>query len=487
MEQIRITFVNENKAITVEKGTTLLDAQIKAGLLPDAPCGGKGTCGKCRILADGREVLACQTAVERDMAIECVKRSRNSILTKGIAVRAEPDGKHDFAVAFDIGTTTVVAYLMNGRTGELLACSSALNPQTQYGADVISRVQLAIDGGGDTLASCIRETLAALIAEVSEKAGIHSEEITLAAIVGNTAMHHLFLGIDPAPLVKPPYMPNVSSALELPAEGLLPIAGHGTIRVLPNIAGFVGADTVGCMLSTRFDQLDELTLMIDIGTNGELVMGNRHRMLACSTAAGPAFEGARISCGMRGAEGAIDHVWLEEGRVCWHVIGEGEAAGLCGSGLLDLVAVLLETAAIDETGKLLCGSEYRIGNTSVALTQKDIREVQLAKAAIRAGVELLAEHLDQSVDQIRKVFLAGAFGSFLKPDAICRIGMIPPCLQNRIESIGNAAGEGAKLCALSESEFKYSMRLAEKAEFLELASLPQFQDCYVDALSFEEE
>lgn len=487
MEQIQIRFINENKAVTVEKGSTLLDAQIKAGLLPDAPCGGKGTCGKCKVLIGGKEVLACQTTVERDMAVECIKRSQSNILTKGIATQVEPNGKHDFVVAFDIGTTTVVAYLMNGLTGELLSCCGALNPQTQYGADVISRVQLAMDGGSDTLASCIRESLATLVTEVSGKAGIHSEEIALAAIVGNTAMHHLFLGIDPASLVKPPYMPNVSNALELPAKGLLPIANHGTIRILPNIAGFVGADTVGCILSTRFDQLDELTLMIDIGTNGELVMGNRHQMLACSTAAGPAFEGARISCGMRGAEGAIDHVWLEEGHVCWHVIGEGKAIGLCGSGLLDLIAVLLEIGVIDETGKLLCGSEYRLGNTSVALTQKDIREVQLAKAAIRAGVELMAEHLDKSVDQIRKVFLAGAFGSFLKPDSICKIGMIPPCLRNKIESIGNAAGEGAKLCALSEREFKYSIRLAEKTEFLELASLPQFQDCYVDALNFEEE
>ena len=487
MEQIRITFINENKTVAVEKGTTLLDAQIKAGLLPDAPCAGKGICGKCKILVDGKEVLACQTTVEKDMVVECVKKGHNNFLTKGITVQVEPDRKHSYVIAFDIGTTTVVAYLMNGHTGELLSWSSALNPQTQYGADVVSRIQLAIEEGVDVLASCIRESLAALVSEVSNKAGIKAGEIKLATVVGNTAMHHLFLGIDPTSLIKPPYMPNISKAMKIPAKGILPIAADGTIRILPNIAGFVGADTVGCMLSTRFDQLNELTLMIDIGTNGEMVLGNNSRMLACSTAAGPAFEGARISCGMRGAEGAIDHVWLEDGHVCWHVIGEGAANGLCGSGLLDLVAVLLEMGVIDETGKLLCGSAYRLGDTSVELTQKDIREVQLAKAAIRAGVELLAKYLGESVAHIHSVYLAGAFGSFLNPSSVCRIGMLPPSLQNKITSIGNAAGEGAKLCALNEEEFEYSMRLAEKTAFLELASLPQFQDCYVDSLSFEEE
>ena len=473
--------------MTVEKGTTLLDAQVKAGLRPDAPCGGRGTCGKCTVRVDGREVLACQTHADRDMAVELPEARQERILTGGIHAEAKLDGKHRYALAFDIGTTTVVAYLLDGQTGAVLSQASVLNPQTQYGADVISRIQLVMEGGPDALSSCIREALAALTVEAAERAGIDSKEITLAAIVGNTAMHHLLLGIDPAPLVKPPYMPKVYEALRLPAEGLLPIAADGEVRVLPNIAGFVGADTVGCLLSTRFDQLEELTLMIDIGTNGEIALGDKRRRLACSTAAGPAFEGARISCGMRGANGAVDRVWLEDGQVRWHVIGDGEAVGLCGSGLLDLVAALLENGTIDETGKMLCGAAYRLGDTAVELTQKDVREVQLAKAAIRAGVELMAERLGEPVEAIRRVCLAGAFGNFMNPASACKIGMIPPCLEDRIEGIGNAAGEGAKLCALSEAEFEYAKRLAKDTEFLELASLPQFQDCYVDMLSFEEE
>ena len=287
-------------------------------------------------------------------------------------------------------------------------------------------------------------------------------------------MHHLLLGIDPKPLVTPPYMPNVFEALE-----------QNNARILPNIAGFVGGDTVGCMVSTRFDRLEELSLLIDIGTNGEMVLGNKDRRIACSTAAGPAFEGAKISCGMRGAEGAVDHVWLEEGSVKYHVLGEVPPEGLCGSGLLDLVAVLLDLEIIDESGYLE-DKEYKLCD-NVILTQKDVREVQLAKAAIRAGIELLAEKLGSEVDQIQAVYLAGAFGNYLTPSSACRIGMIPPVLIDRIRPIGNAAGEGAKLCALSRKEFTYSQELAKHTEFLELASLPDFQDCYVDALEFEEE
>jgi len=243
---------------------------------------------------------------------------------------------------------------------------------------------------------------------------------------------------------------------------------------------------VGCMASTRFDRLEELTLMIDIGTNGEMVLGDKNRRIACSTAAGPAFEGAKISCGMRGADGAVDHVTCADGQIRYHVLGEGHGIGLCGSGLLDLVAVLLDQEIIDESGYLE-GKEYHLEGTDVVLTQKDVREVQLAKAAIRAGIELLAEKLGVEIEHVRKVYLAGAFGNYLDPASACRIGMIPPVLLDRIQPIGNAAGEGSKLSALSTAEFDYAKTLASGTEFLELASLPNFNDCYVDALEFAEE
>ena len=484
MERYTVTFLPNQVSIDVEAGTTILQAQIQAGLHPDAPCGGNGTCGKCRVGLNGREVLACQTAVDRDMTVKLTVSGRTRILTGGLEVDAAPDGTNQYALAFDIGTTTVVCYLLSGITGDLLAQASAMNPQSQFGADVISRIQTVLETGTEELKSCIRSALARLTREVCRKAGITPGQIGVAAIVGNTAMHHLLLGIDPKPLVTPPYMPGVFEALELDAEGILPISGK--VRILPNIAGFVGGDTVGCMASTRFDRLEELTLMIDIGTNGEMVLGNKNRRISCSTAAGPAFEGAKISCGMRGADGAVDHATAENGTVHYHVIGEGRGIGLCGSGLLDLVAVLLDLEIIDESGHLE-GKEYRLEGSDVVLTQKDVREVQLAKAAIRAGIELLAAKLGVEIGDIQRVYLAGAFGNYLDPGSACRIGMIPPVLLDRIQPIGNAAGEGAKLSALNMEEFDYAKALAANTEFLELASLPDFQDCYVDALEFAEE
>ena len=484
MKQYQVTFLPAGVTVPVEEGTTLLQAERSAGLNPNAPCGGNGTCGKCKVtLQAGAEVLACQTIVDKNMVVTLPQASAARILTTAQAVQCTPDGTDRYVLAIDIGTTTVVAYLLSGRTGALLAQASTMNPQGQYGADVISRIQFALDGGQKEIQACILAALDSLTRQVSKQAGISPEQITRTAIVGNTAMHHLLLGIDPKPLITPPYMPKERAAREVEGGLLLPVSG--TVRILPNIAGFVGGDTVGCMVASRFDRRTELTLLIDIGTNGEMVLGDARRAVACSTAAGPAFEGAKISCGMRGAEGAVDHVFRKDGSITYHVIGDKPPVGLCGSGLLDLVAVLLEAGELDEMGHLEHG-DYRLCE-NVVLTQKDVREVQLAKAAIRAGIELMARHLGTPIEEVRQVLLAGAFGNYLDPASACKIGMIPPVLAERITPIGNAAGEGAKLCGLSEAEFAYGAKLAEETEFLELAALPEFQDCYVDCLTFEEE
>lgn len=481
MKQHIVTFLPLGIQVTVDAGTTLLQAQIQAGLHPDAPCGGRGSCGKCSVIADGKKVLSCQTPVISDMTVQLQSEHSAHILTQSLTVPSQPDGTDPYVLGVDVGTTTLVAYLLDGKTGQQIASASCLNPQGQFGADVISRIEYVLKGGGAEMERCIRQSLAELTQEAAQKAGISPKEITAAAVVGNTAMHHLLLGLDPRPLVTPPYMPAFSQARE--EADLLPISGK--VRVLPNIAGFVGGDTVGCMAATRFDQQQALTLLIDIGTNGEMVLGDSVSRVACSTAAGPAFEGAKISCGMRGAPGAVDHVTLKNGEISYHVIGEQEAIGLCGSGLLDLVAVLLETGKIDESGRLEEKS-YRLCQ-NVVLTQKDVREVQLAKAAIRTGIELLAQQKQVRAADIQTVYLAGAFGNYLTPASACRIGMIPPMLLRRIVPIGNAAGEGAKLCALSRKEFAYSQVLAQTTQFLELASMPQFQDQYIDALEFSEE
>lgn len=479
-----VTILNDDIKIEVEDGTNLLDAIHSANMELDAPCGGKGQCGKCKVIANGEELLACQTTVSEDLLVKLPEKADNSILTKGIVATTQPDGKNKYALAFDIGTTTVVAYLLNGETGEQICTASLLNPQTSYGGDVIARVQYQCTNPDSTqLRDCIRTAMQTLAKEAAAKANISTDDITLVTMVGNTAMHHLMMGIDPKSLTTPPYMPTVYDKISAPLPEILPLFKSGEFRALPNIAGFVGADTVGCMLSTRFDKKEKISLMIDIGTNGEMVIGNKDRRICCSTAAGPAFEGAKISMGMRGATGAVDHAEWTGSELKYHVIGDTKPIGICGSGVLDIIAALLNAGIINWRGKM-DGSQYQIPGTDVILTQQDVREIQLAKSAIRSGIDLLIKGLGKTTDDVDEVLLAGAFGNYMSPEAACRIGMIPPELLPKITSIGNAAGEGSKLAAINEEEFNYAGRLREGVEFLELATLPEFMSLYGQNLNF---
>ena len=400
-------------------------------------------------------------------------------------VREEPQV---YMAAFDLGTTSVAGYLIHVNGGRVAVTGGMRNPQTQYGGDVISRADYALEHSPQPLARCAREALDDLLRRMCEQVKVSPRQVCAVLVAGNTAMHHLLLGISPDSLVHAPYNPVVKQPLSLSASHY-GLRAHPAARLytLPVIGGFVGADTVACLIAGDWLNREKRTLMIDIGTNGELVMGDRHRRLACSTAAGPAFEGAKITCGMRGAEGAIDHVTLVDGQLRWHVIGEGPARGLCGSGLVDLIAVLLKTGELDESGRLQSGDTFPLGKTGVYLTQKDVREVQLAKAAMAAGIALLAERLNISIEDIEEVDIAGAFGNYIDPDSACAIGLIPQVLRPRIVPVGNAAGEGAKLSLMNEDAWNAAHTLSETTEFLELATLPQFQDEFVDQLGFPEE
>ena len=597
-----------DKIIEVEAGTTYLDAQIQAGLHPDAPCGGQGTCGKCLVdvaeglidAADAKSVKtstvkACQHEVDHEITLIVREETEHHLLETGMqrqfelapAVRSgvihvercqmgdnssdwqrvkeavsskfgidvdtipvnpkildkvfdtledndynvtavlynneiidilPPDESFKtYGAAFDIGTTSVVCYLLDLSNGKEISHASMLNPQSQYGADVIARSEYAIDKGVDALSAVIRKALNELIDEALQTAKeegnteIAKEKIYVVTIVGNTCMHHLFMGITPKPLVHAPYNTSVNDEIIIPAkEADIFVNPAAKLQMLPNIAGFVGADTAGVLLASSFDEIEELTLAIDIGTNGEMVMGSKERMIACSTAAGPAFEGAKIECGMRGRDGAIDHIKLaEDGTLDCHVIEDIKAEGICGSGLMDAVAVCLENEIIDEAGKLFDPekddmkyasdvvkanlerlTKVESGNAimlkdEVFLSQKDIREVQLAKGAIAAGIDLMADRLGIKIGDIKKVLIAGAFGNYMDPHSACAIGMIPPELEDRIVMIGNAAGEGSKIATLNFEEYRRAQKITEKVEFLELATHPDFQDTFVDNLMFE--
>ncbi|MBQ3503922.1 MAG: DUF4445 domain-containing protein [Oscillospiraceae bacterium] len=477
-----------NIVLEARVGSNLQEVLREAGIYLDAPCGGKGTCGKCKVTIGGEEVPACRTTICRDMTVILPETQPLQILQTGIegSCAVNPINKGHL-LAIDIGTTTVVCYLLDGITGKELARSSMPNPQAAFGADVISRIQAALRGGLEQETELIRHCLSSLIREVCGEAGISPDQIGVVSPVGNPAMQQLFLGISPENLAAVPFNPVLTEAKAVPCGDILPICPRAQLLVIPNISGYIGADTLGCVLAAELYQKEEITLLVDIGTNGEMVLGSKDRMIACAAAAGPALEGANIQFGMCAAEGAIDHVWLENGRLQCSVIGGGEAKGICGSGMIDAVAAALQTGLLNHRGRLRGEDAVLYLTQKVYLTQEDIRRIQLAKGAIHAGIVLMAKQLGIGTTDIRKVLLAGAFGNHLNPQSACRMGLLPEELADRIEAVGNAAGSGAKMLACDGKLLSLSRQLTEKIEFLELAGLPDFPKTFARAMRFREE
>lgn len=429
-----------------------------------------------------------------------------------IAVESKDTTDRLLGVAFDIGTTTLVGYLMDLNTGKELTHVSSLNPQTKYGADVISRIIYASQTkeGLKNLHEEVVAKMNNLIKKAVDDTGYKPEDIYAVTVAGNTTMHHLFFKILPRYLASAPYVPVVKDSLTVDASEIgIKINPAGKVIALPNIAGFVGADTVAAALAAEIDRAEELKLLIDIGTNGEIVLGTKDMLFACSTAAGPAFEGAHISCGMRGATGAIDHITIGEDYK-YTVIGNTMPAGICGSGLLDAVAELLKIGIVDKKGRILrpeqitndIGRRYkeRIRNINgipsfilenetstgkpVYINQKDIRELQLAKGAIAAGIQVLLTLYGAKVEDIKEVLLAGAFGNYLKPESACKIGLIPRELEGKIKGIGNAAGVGAKLVLLSKRELERAKQLSKKIKYVELSAVKEFNSFFANNIGF---
>ncbi|MBE5997698.1 MAG: DUF4445 domain-containing protein [Lachnospiraceae bacterium] len=481
--------------LTVPEGANLLHTITGHDPVPDSPCGGVGKCGKCKVLVNGTEQLACQTEVRENMTVVVPQKKEDTIvLSEGVAAVSEIDPlKKGYLLAVDIGTTTVVCYLLDKETGKEMANASCLNPQQPFGADVISRIRAALGGEMQTITTMIRDALTELIQKVCTSAGIAPSEVSVISVVGNPAMQQLFLGVNPKNLVEIPFGPVLVKAETTPAAEYLPILTDAVLLTIPDIAGYVGADTIGCVLSTRMDQHRQIALMVDIGTNGEMVLGNNERMTACATAAGPALEGANIRFGMRGAPGAIDHVTWDSEKECLscHVIGEEKAVGICGSGLIDAIAVALDHKMINKRGRIT-STEERDGDRyiplcdDIFLTQEDIRQVMLAKGSIAAGIQLMAEHIGIQITDIDVILLAGAFGSFLNPNSACRIGLLPPELREKVHVVGNAAGSGAKNAVLSQKEFYRTEELVRKIEFIELANIPTFQRVFAKQMALKE-
>ncbi len=420
-----------------------------------------------------------------------------------------------YGLAVDIGTTTVAGYLCDLTTGEVLATNAMMNPQVAYGEDVMSRIGYSVKGknGLKQMNRTIIKGLNQITGRAAARAGIRRSDIIDMAVVGNTCMHHIFLNIDPQYLGKTPFSPSVQHSLDIKARDLgLKIAPGAYVHVLPIEAGFVGADNVGVLIAEEPYNQDEMLLIIDIGTNGELILGNRKKLFSSSCATGPAFEGAEIRHGMRAAPGAIEKLKIdpETKEVQFKVIGNERwntevknigARGICGSGIFDAAAQMFLAGIIGKGGRFNTGLKsprlLRNGNEpefviawaketsidhDIVICQKDIRAVQLAKGAMYSGARIMMNRL--GIDKIDKVILAGAFGSYIDKESASVIGLFPDCAPENVYAVGNAAGDGARMALLNMAKRKEADVMARQVEYVELAVEPDFNNAFTKALIF---
>jgi uncharacterized 2Fe-2S/4Fe-4S cluster protein (DUF4445 family) len=421
----------------------------------------------------------------------------NVAIRKGEIVAVGNPLSQWLGLAFDIGTTKVAGYLMDLSTGEVLASKGVMNPQISYGEDLISRIA-ATDrskDGSEKLQRILVDGLNEMVQALCEETGHAPEEIVEAVVVGNTVIQHLFLGLPVHQLGVAPYTPVVDAAVDVKAREVgLGINPGGYVHVLPNIAGYVGGDHVAMLLATKLDQADEPTLAIDIGTNTEICLNYQGRLTSVSCASGPAFEGAHIKHGMRAAPGAIEYVQFENNTMKVQTIGGVPPVGICGSGLLDVVAQLRLNEVINASGRLGdhpldrsdgSSKEFilaeRPGAALITISQKDVRELQLAKAAIRLGIIALVENAGIEEKDIQKVIIAGAFGTFIDVYSAIIIGMLPDLPLDRFEQVGNAAGTGSRLALISKQERAKAGHLAKQIGYIELARMPNFGQRFAEA------
>lgn len=500
----------------------------RSGIPFELPCGGKRRCLKCLVsvsgslsfpdkheasLLRGREPhtrYACMTEALGDVTIVLPKVRRESIQTEGALPSFVLDPiSQGYGVSIDIGTTTIASYLCRLSDGERLVSEARHNPQAVFGADVISRMERSISGDREALATSVRQALSDLIGTLSRRAGIGSNDIRAVVITGNTAMLYLLTARDPSCLTTVPFKPDCLFGFDVPAEMLsLPCSAEARVYLMHSISAYVGSDITSAALASGLFlhgspiREDAPVLLADIGTNGEMMLNTGTKLYCCSTAAGPAFEGAGISMGMAAHAGAICSCRFNGSGFDIKTVEDAPAAGLCGSGIVDVIASMLDAGIIDNTGYLNedghafeeCIFENEDGETAfmlpgtdVSVTAKDIRAVQLAKAAICAGMLALLKAAKLDPEEIRELRIAGGFGSKINVDSAERIGLIPEGFASRSKSVGNAAGAGAVLVLLSKAMLAESELLALSAETLELSTDPYFMEQYVEQMMFGEE
>lgn len=493
-------------AYIVPSGIRLSEAlKLESSISVPQPCAGLGRCAKCRVFASGQLSplsaaekqhlseediekgvrLACCTYITGDCEVRADKAVEMTIALgeSGVAAATAPTfGKYGAAV--DIGTTTLAAALYD-TTGTRLAAAGRPNPQAHWGADVISRIQASMSGERESLARAVTSAINELLIELSRKSGIPVSDIDGMVITGNTAMLYLLTATPPDALSRAPFEADRLFGECLSSRSLGIDCTDAEVYLPRCMSAFVGADITSALLASGICRSDETRMLIDIGTNGEMAIWHDGRLYCCSTAAGPAFEGAGLSMGMPGEVGAIDHVTLDGDWLSAHVIGEAAPRGICGSGIVDALACLMRTEQLDESG-LLDDDPTEIA-PPVAVTQKDIRMVQLAKSAIRAGLCTLVENVKLDWDDIAGLSIAGGFGSYLNLESAARIGLLVPDILDRTIVIGNAALGGASMLLLDRELRGESEALAMSSETVDLSSNPVFTRYYTEGMLFCDE
>lgn len=513
METVRIAIENR-QTITAEPGKRLMDALTEAGIYVPAPCGGVGKCGKCRIFLvegelpatdldrrffDEEELarglrLACAARVGSDVTIRLPSSGEEQFdaLTKeGAAGTAAKQAS--LGIAIDIGTTTLAAALIDRGTGDTVAAAAAVNHQRAYGADVISRIQAAGSGKAKAMQKSIRKDLNALVDRLMTEGGARPKQVERVAVSGNTTMGHLLMGYPCEGLGAYPFTPY---SLEAVTGGAAAILGEETaleapVTLLPGISAFVGGDIAAGLLACRMYEKEEPVFLLDLGTNGEMAVGNRHRILVASTAAGPAFEGGNISCGAGSIPGAICNVKIRDKKARIATIGDAPARGLCGTGVIETVRELLVNGLMDESGLLdeaYGESGFPLAVTPegerLAFTQRDVREVQLAKSAVRAGVETLLLRYGITCGEVAEVYVAGGFGFHLDIGKAVDIGLLPEELRGKVHAAGNASLQGAVDYLTRTAAPERLLAIIGACEEVALATDRDFNELYLQHMMF---
>lgn len=486
--------------IRIEKNEkSILEYCLKNGIkISQTDCGGRGSCGKCkvRLVKERKEVLACTTPAEVGMEIDIsdINSSENEMVVedRNSELKYTPDRPEEgIAGACDIGTTTVVCHLIDVKTGEILKSSSGVNAQRRFGADVVSRISASNDKN-ELLHQDIIRQLNSMFMDISD-----GKWIKKVYVAGNTVMSHFLIGESPAKIGRAPFMPD-----ELFGKSFGKTDFCDELFIFPAVSGYVGGDiTAGVMAAVN---PEKMTLFLDIGTNGEMVLGKGDKYFCCATAAGPAFEGAEIEMGMWASKGAIDKVWIEDQKICHSVIGDVSATGICGSGLVDAIKVSLDAGIISNSGEIK--ERINIANSyksyvesvfeddedelcihlspTVYITQEDIRRLQLAKAAIASGIQVLMYEAGITFQQIDEVVLAGGFGNYIDIKSATEIGLLPRELLEKTVGAKNAAGSGAINAAISEAAWEKSKKLAKQMKYIELSKHEQFEELFISNMNF---